>query len=251
MKTWLVSVFFLISSLLSAAGLPVPAGIDHRDFDALLGKYVDEQGLVDYKGWKASATDLKRLDAYLEQFAPEAGAKAEGGEHIASLANAYNAFTLRMILQNMPLNSIMDLEEPFKQKQHLISGKTWSLDEIEHTGIRPIIGWKVHSMVVCAAVSCPPLAQNAFQADSWEEVMEERHRVWFAREDLNQFDEKNKELRLSKLFEWYAGDYEGDHRVEALLKKYGPESARKTLKKRKVSISYLDYDWSLNIQKAN
>src|SRR5213595_2663849 len=80
----------------------VRAGINHDEFDQLLKKYVNEQGLVNYAAWKQNAADISALDHYLDQFAAKIDTLAPGNEKAASLTNAYNAFALRWILANYP-----------------------------------------------------------------------------------------------------------------------------------------------------
>src|SRR5260370_30322558 len=104
-------ILLLVSALLIAFGaaaraqgnqsgknVDVPAGIDHSEYDRLLKKYVNEQGLVDYAGWKQNEADVSALDDYLKQFSGKIDNPAQGEEKAAALANAYNAFTVRWVL---------------------------------------------------------------------------------------------------------------------------------------------------------
>jgi len=98
----------------------VHTGIRHEAFDRLLKKYVNEQGLVNYGGWKQNSGDIAALDDYLKQFAPRAEPAASGGESEAALVNAYNAFVLQWILANYPTESIWSLKDSFKAKRHQV-----------------------------------------------------------------------------------------------------------------------------------
>src|SRR5438034_7733433 len=150
----------------------VRSGIDHDDFDRLLKKYVNEQGLVNYGAWKQNAADLSALDEYLHQFAAKAdppshgsgaaGNAAQGNEKAASLVNAYNGFVLHWILSNYPTESIWQLKDSFSGKRNEIGGRKVSLDDIEHGTLRPLIGYRAHAALVCAARSCPPLQRSAY-----------------------------------------------------------------------------------------
>lgn len=233
-----------------AFSLPdVPAEIDHDPLDALLQKYVDGRGLVDYGRWKNNSEDLDTLRRYLAQFAPRPETPARGDDKIASLINAYNAFTIGFILENYPTESIRLLDDPFEGKRHRIGGELVSVDDIEHGMLRPMIGWKVHAVVVCAARSCPPLLNRAYRAESWETQMEERYRTWLSREDLNAFDTGRfrSAVRISRIFNWYSEDYTGEHTIEAVLRRYGPEKYQEFLAGN-FSISYQSYHWGLNDQ---
>ncbi|MCC5843210.1 MAG: DUF547 domain-containing protein [Verrucomicrobia bacterium] len=245
----LLSVF-LVLTLSARAQLPdVPAHIDHAPFDALLRRYVDEQGRVDYKRWKATPEDVESLKTYLAAFAPVPETAAEGDDLTASLINAYNAFTIELILDNYPVQSIRLLDNPFDGKRHTVGGQTISVDDIEHRMLRPLIGWKVHAVVVCAARSCPPLLNRAYTADTWEQHMEERYRAWLAREDLNQFQPargRNGTVEISRIFRWYSGDYIDDHSVENILARFAPAAYRDWLAEGRFRIRYQAYDWGLN-----
>ncbi len=140
----------------------VPSGINHYDYDRLLKKYVNEQGLVSYGAWKQSAADVSALDDYLKQFALKPDTPAQGNEKAAALVNAYNAFMLHWILSNYPTESVWQLKDSFSGKRNEIGGHKVSLDDIEHEALRPLIGYRAHSVLVCAARSCPPLKRFAY-----------------------------------------------------------------------------------------
>ncbi|HKK17753.1 MAG TPA: hypothetical protein VJ952_03645 [Opitutales bacterium] len=93
--------------------------------------YVDDRGLVDYRSWKESQADLDKLRSYLDQFAPADSEAATGDERIASLINAYNAFTIDFILKNYPTKSIRLLDDEFKGKRYRIKYKDyhWGLND--------------------------------------------------------------------------------------------------------------------------
>ncbi|HKK17335.1 MAG TPA: hypothetical protein VJ952_01530 [Opitutales bacterium] len=121
---------FLIADL-GAQLVEPPRGIDHQPWHELVQRYVDNRGLVDYQNWKESQADLKKLRSYLEQFASADAESATGDERIASLINAYNAFTIDFILQNYPTKSIRLLDDEFKGKRYRIKHKDyhWGLND--------------------------------------------------------------------------------------------------------------------------
>lgn len=246
-------VLIILTAVLSVrAQLPdVPAHIDHDPLDQLLQRYVDDRGRVDYKTWKETPEDLQALRTYLDRFSPVPEIAAEGDDRIASLINAYNAFTLAFILEHYPVQSIRLLDDPFDGKRNRIGGQDISVDDIEHNMLRPLIGWKVHAVVVCAARSCPPLLNRAYTAETWKAQMEERYRTWLAREDLNQFQPdqgRNGTVEISMIFKWYSEDYRDDHSVEKVLARFAPAKYRDWLNRGRFRIRYADYDWGLNDQ---
>ncbi len=254
MNTSLSVLFFLgFFSFLAGAPVAVPLGIDHSDWSRLLQKYVDEDGLVDYAGWAASDEDQERIRQYLAQFAPTPGPGAEPtlDYRVAALANAYNAFTIKWILVHFPVESIRQTKRPWKDERHLVGGRLVSLDEIEHDTLRPLIGWKVHSMVVCAARSCPPLQRKAFRPAFWEEQMQEAYRIWLARPDLNRWDANDQTLFLSRIFSWYADDFSGPDSLTRVLRRFAPPSYQNQLDNPNPKLRYLKYHWGLNAQSAH
>src|SRR5260370_31973148 len=111
-KRWIllfIAGFFflrLTARALTSENVDVRSGISHDEFDHLLKKYVNEQGLVNYGTWKQNAADLSALDNYLKQFADKIDTPVQGNEKAAALANAYNAFVLQWILKNYRTESI-------------------------------------------------------------------------------------------------------------------------------------------------
>ena len=233
----------------AAAGAPtlrVPAGIPTSGWDELLRRHVDDRGLVDYAGWRAAPDDLVALDKFIAAYARSDGAAATGAEEVAALINAYNAFTIRWILQNYPTESIRELDGSWSKARWNIGGRTVSLDEIENKNLRPLYGWKVHATIVCAARSCPPLQAEAYTVANLEALTARAHRAWLAREDLNQFDEAAGVARVSAIFKWFKPDFTGDGELAAVLEKFAPARHRRFLARREYQTEYLDYHWGLN-----
>ena len=226
-----------------------PSGIDHGAFDRLLKKHVDEKGLVNYAAWKSSKEDMDALDGYLKQFAPKADKPAEGMEKAASLTNAYNAIAIRSVLQSYPLESIHEKEKPFESKDWMMGGAKVSLNDIENGTLRPQLKYRAHSVLVCAARSCPPLQRTAYKADSFEEQSDKAYKVWLAREDLNQFNPEQNEAKISEVFKWFKTDFEKSLTVPKVIDQYGPPPAQKLVAGGKqFETSYLTYNWGLNDQ---
>jgi hypothetical protein len=238
----------LFSPLGAAPTINVPAGIDAKPWDALLKKYVNERGMVAYEKWKNDRADMKALDAFLDRYAPAPTQPARSAEEIAALINAYNAFTIRWILQNYPTESIRALDDSFGGARWKMGGRTVSLDEIEHKNLRPLIGWKVHATIVCAARSCPPLQREAFTAENLDARIEQSNRAWLGREDLNRFEPAANRATISPIFKWFKGDFYGDGERPKVLARYAPERYRTFLERGDFKIKYSNYNWGLNDQ---
>ena len=249
----LVAIFGLIFVATTAPAqhgenVDVRSGINHNDYDRLLKKYVNGQGLVNYGAWKQNAADLSALDEYLSQFATKTDTPAQGNEKAASLVNAYNAFVLRWILSNYPTESIWQLKDSFTGKHNEIGGRKVSLDDIEHGTLRPLIGFRAHAVLVCAARSCPPLQRFGYTADKFEEQNDRAYRAWLVREDLNRVLPNEKKVEISSIFKWFKQDFDKAGGVPKILGLYAPQSVREFVASGKYEIKYLPYNWGLNDQ---
>lgn len=238
----LVAAFLLLGSGVGGA-LEVRAGLDHSEWTRLLHKYVDDRGLVDYGAWKRSP-DREALRSYLAALGAGPRPAAEGNAKAASLINAYNALTIAWVMDNYPMPSIRSLSGSFATRRHRVGGETVSLDDLEHRTLRPLVGYRVHAALVCAARSCPPLAREAYVAERLDAQLDTAMRRWLAREDLNRVDPITGEAHLSSIFKWFAEDFESVGGPLAVLRRYGPPRA--DLEASHLSVRYLPYDWTLN-----
>jgi hypothetical protein len=71
-------------------------------------------------------------------------------------------------------------------------------------------------------------------------VLDENMKRFVTDASRNQIDDGKRELRLSKIFDWFADDFGGKDALPAYLARY----AGKDLAGYRVS--YLEYDWKLN-----
>lgn len=225
------------------------ANLDHSAWDGLLKKYVDERGLVDYGGLKNNAADLAILDGYLADFAKVPKKAAKGDDYAAAATNAYNAFAIRDMITAYPTKSIMKENNAFTKKTHLIAGKMVSLDEIEKKNVLPVIGWKGHGIVVCCAMSCPPLQRFAYTGKDLDEQVDIAFTAWMGRSDLNQYFPDKNAVKISKIYDWYKDDFQEGPGTRKILATYAPEKDKAFLSGTDYKIGFLKYNWDLNDQK--
>lgn len=231
-------ILFLATVLpLITMAKPEKAGPDYSIWNKLLEKHVSSKGQVDYKGFKE---DAAQLDIYLEELAQNPVQSDWPRAHkMAYWINAYNAFTVKLIVDNYPVKSIRNLNEgnPWDVKWIKLGNKTYSLNNIEHDILRPQFNdARIHFAVNCAAKSCPPLANQAFTANNLEELLNKQTRQFINNGTYNNLS--TNEVRISKIFEWYKGDF-GD--IQAYLNKYADKKINE-----KAKVSYQEYDWALN-----
>lgn len=223
--------------------------IDHELFNQVLQKYVSSEGWVDYKGL---SQDRRTFDQYLELLKNNHPNKKNwsSDERLAYWINAYNAFTLQLILDHYPVESIKDIKNgiPFVNtvwdiKFINIEGQEYDLNNIEHGIIRKQFDEpRIHFAVNCASYSCPKLSNRAYRADVLERQLDEATRSFIndGRRNILAPDM----LQLSKIFSWYRSDFNHDDQsVVKFIRKYSDIEISED-----VQIEYLDYNWSLNGQ---
>jgi hypothetical protein len=229
-----------------------PAAFDHSDYEKLLAEHVDAAaGRVDYAGLKA---DRKKLDAYLERIA-EVDLETLGRDaKLALLINAYNAYTLQLILEHYPgIESIKDLKSPWKTDKYVVGGHKLSLDDIEHGLIRALYkDSRIHFAVNCASIGCPPLQSFAYTGPKIDEQLDLAARRTLQNKRYVRIE--GDELHLTKLLNWYHGDFTGadftphSKTLAAYVARFGADEVRRFVKKHdgEPSVEFMDYDWALN-----
>ncbi len=221
--------------------------VDHSQLNTLLQTYVNDDGWVDYEGLQK---DEAKLDEYLEQIARAPFADLGRNEKLALLINAYNASTLKLVIENLPIESNRDIPESqrWDAVRWKVGGQTWSLNQIEHEQIRPNFAEpRIHFALVCAAIGCPPLRNTAYQGERIDEQLQQqteyvhRHATWF------EFERDEPRLRLTRLYDWYRGDFEqAEGSVTNFAAKYSSELREAMEAEQSPTLDWLPYDWRLN-----
>lgn len=237
-------VFFLFLILVFPACIPCAAAdLDHSTWDRLLKTHVTPESMVDYVALQAQARE--DLNEYLLSLAPRWPTDMSEAARKAALINAYNAFAVRWIIRNYPLESIWKTEDPFLARRHGIDGEELSLDEIEGR-LREMDDPRIHAAVVCAARSCPPLRREAYVAERVNEQLDDNTWRWLSDSKLNEFNPDSRVARVSAILQWYADDFGGEDGVRQFLARYAPPPVRKWISDPDVEIEYQTYDWGLN-----
>ena len=241
MSFYMVSASFGLQSFASTE-----AAVDNSIYGELLKKYVSD-GKVDYAGFKSEEAKLDRYLKILENVDPD---KLSHDEQFAFYANAYNAWTIKLILSGYPgVTSIKDLgsliKSPWKKKIVRIDGEVISLDHVEHEILRPRYkDPRVHFAINCAAKSCPPLQPEPFSGEILDQQLNNSTRSFI--NDQNSYRLKDNELYVSRIFKWFSEDFNDD--AFGFFLKYATKDLKKKLetKSDRISVKYLQYDWSLN-----
>lgn len=230
MKKLLLLTFTLIIGFANAQQF------DHSTWNAVLNKYVSTKGDVNYKAIKSNST---KLNAYLEQLTNAKPSKTWSKEEtLAFYINAYNAFTVKLIIDNYPTKSIKDIKKPWDEKFISIDGKKLSLNNIEHDILRKLDEPRIHFAINCASISCPKLLNQAFTPNNLEAQLEQVTKA-FINSSENTITEKK--IEISKLFSWFKSDFTTHGTIVDYFNKYSDITIHK-----KAKIKFKDYNWNLN-----
>lgn len=218
---------------------------DHSVFDKLLKENVNDKGLVDYQAFKKN----KLFDDYIDKISTADLSKIEKPEKLAFLINAYNALTIKNVLDNFPIDSPIKVEGFFKGEKFIVAGMELTLDEIEYNHILPIDKVLPHFGLVCAAVSCPKLIRKAYNGQSVFTMLEENAKAFLNDNNKNRLDRESKTLYLSEIFKWFRKGFE--EKYGSLLettKNFINSDDKNFLENNEVEIKFINYDWQLNSQ---
>jgi hypothetical protein len=253
--TVFISAFFLLLSSCQA-GVPADARQgqtppSHTEWNSLLKKHVASNGNVDYKGFKK---DIDQLNAYLKTLQagvpdPKTWSKQE---QLAYWINAYNAFTVKLIVDNYPVKSIKDLNSAiaiptinsiWDDKFFTLGGKKFSLNMIEHDILRKDFNEpRIHFAINCASVSCPVLLNEAFTASKLEKQLEKQTREFINDPTKNSISANN--VKVSSIFDWFGSDFKNNGSIIDFLNRYSKTKINPNAK-----LNFLKYNWDLNEQK--
>ena len=260
----------IISIALGAVLMPATAvfgqTFDHNytAWEALLKKHVrwlpdNKQSRANYKGFAADRAELKQVLDSLSAVSQAQFNAFSKEQQMAFLVNAYNAFTVEIILTKYPdIKSIKELGSfnrgPWKNEFFTLLGAKHHLDWIEHEQLRPKYAEpRIHVAVNCASIGCPALYPEAFTAPKMEAMLEDGMRRFLGDRTRNRYE--NGKIQASNIFKWFKEDFEKGHKgfakLEDVFAKYAdlltPDAAAQAqIKAKSVSVSHLDYDWSIN-----
>ena len=210
--------------------------------------------------------DPAKLNAYLRQLQAVTPAELKGWkkeERFAFWINVYNAYTIKKVVDNYPLDSIRDLSGAFGLKSvfdnefiamqaHHPDGKNdkLSLNDVEHEILRVRFkDARLHAAINCASFSCPPLRGEAFVASKLDKQLEEQMRAFVVDKKRNRFNRDKGRAEISEIFKWFKEDFERDaESIRGYLIRFAPEADAEFL--RTAKLKYIDYDWDLNDVKS-
>lgn len=228
-----ILLFLLLNSLNSFS-----QSFDYKDYNSFLSKYVSNDGNVNYAKIKKNNSQLDVVIAQFEKNQPSE--KWLDYEKMAYYINVYNAYTIKVVIDNYPTKSIKDIKNAWTKKI-VPSGKSKiSLSFIENKILRKMDDPRTHFAINCASFSCPILSNKAYIPKTLDKQLDKAAKIFV--KDKSKNDITADEIKISKIFNWYSSDFKSsDKNIVNYINKYSKTKINAAAK-----ISYLDYDWSLN-----
>jgi len=212
--------------------------VNYDLWEVLLKKNVSATGTVNYEGFRK---DSDKFNDFLRQLSRvKITTTWTKTEKMAYWINVYNAYTIKLIVNNFPVASIKEIDGPWKKKFFTVDGKVMSLGEVEHQILRGFGDPRIHFAINCASASCPRLIQVPYRASNLERLLERQTKEFINDPFYNTIT--NYSVNVSKLFDWYKKDFKEDSgSVVNFINKYsdvniGPQKNK----------GYKTYDWSIN-----
>ncbi|MEN0061906.1 MAG: DUF547 domain-containing protein [Myxococcota bacterium] len=242
----------ILLSTLAIAGA-APFDHDHKALTHFLEGAVSSKG-VDYR---VLASRKAQLERYLDTVAAVDASGFTKHQRLALYVNAYNGYTLKLMLDEGPPKSITDLDggKVWDTRQYVVAGEKLTLNQMEHGKARKLTDGRVHAVVNCASKGCPPLPPQALSANRVEDQLNAAARTW-AR--TNAFSWSGNTVRLSSIFDWYGEDFASADRGDLagvdgkpedalwFLSRYVDPSTKDRLLSGSIQTDWQVYDWSLN-----
>lgn len=221
--------------------ITISSTAQNKNWKNTLNTYVTKSGAVNYKLLHNKPAEL---NAYVKMLAETDMKGMSANAKKAHWMNAYNAYTLKVVLDHYPLKSITDIKIDGKTAWDLpiakVAGKTYTLNQIEHEILRKeFIDYRIHAGINCASFSCPVLLNQPFTEQNVNQLLEVAFKGFVNDPQRNKIS--TNKLELSSLFDWFKEDFQKDGGVVAVVKKYADTKIAA-----KPTVSYLDYNWSLN-----
>jgi hypothetical protein len=271
----LIASCFLCPDTLSAES--EKQGFDYSDFAEALKINVDDVGMVNYKKLKSEPEKLLAFITELRNLDRKDFDKWSDNEKMAFWLNAYNALTLKAIIDNYPIkssffrsriypkNSIRQISGVWDKINFKVMGQNLTLGHIEHKILRvKFDNPGIHIAMVCVAIGCPPLRNEPYTGEKLQEQLDDQTRRFLANFDKFKIKRTDNRIYLSPIFKWFASDFIkkyspqkgiGRHNKEKsavlnFIASYLDNSQKDYVLAGKFRIKYLKYDWSLNEQQT-
>jgi hypothetical protein len=210
----------------------------------ILRTYTTADGGFRYAALHAHAEHRALLDTYVHAIGTADPSRWTRDEQLAFYLDAYNALTVHAVIARWPLRSVMDVPGFFDRVEHRVAGRAMTLNHLENEVIRARFSEpRIHFAVNCASASCPPLHREPFTGQRDLDATLDRLTRAFVRRSTRVSDDT---VRVSKLFEWFAGDFASRGGVRAFVASYLDDQAAARVRDEARTIAHSTYDWAVN-----
>ncbi len=234
----------LVNKFHNRPGGPV---FSNQEFNTVVSTYVHPGGWVNYVGLAAHP---QKLNAYIASLANAPFAQLGRNQKLALLINAYNACTLRLILDYYPsIKSIMDIpsDQRWAAMRWNIGGKRYSLESVELMLRTDFADPRIHFAIVCASIGCPPLLNEAYEGNTVEAQLQSQAEYVNNNARWLRFSKSGKTVHLTKLYDWYGGDFtQAAGSVLKFAARYNKQLAADIAADKPPQIVFKSYNWNLN-----
>jgi hypothetical protein len=241
----------------------------------ILGTYVNNEGLVDYKTLRRKRIELISVLTEFASLDPNSYARWSKADKLAFWINAYNMCTLKGVVDNYPIqpsrfkiffyppNSVMQISQFWEKADYTIMGENYSLHEIENK----IIRGQFNEPRVCVALSyaslgCAPLRREPYYGRDLDKQLDDQARIFLATDRGMKIDRDARVVYLAAVFQWYENEFflkyppinafgDQDATVGAILTYISGQISKKDsdwLLRKMFTVTYLKYNWVLNEQ---
>lgn len=209
----------------------------------VLETFVTDDGGFRYAALRANDVATAKLDAYLGYVAGIDTDALSRDARLALLINAYNAYTVKSVLELWPVESVLSEDGFFDGRTHLVAGAAMTLNQLENDHIRARFEEpRIHFLVNCASTGCPPLADVPVTADNLETLLESHARSYVRAS----FSRGEGSFSTSQIFDWFAGDFEASGGVREFIARYLDADDAEFVRDPANEMRHTEYDWSLN-----
>jgi len=250
----------------------------YATYNSLLKRYVIN-ARVNYEGFINSRAEFETFLRALGSVDEDVFESWTEEQRLAFWINAYNAFTIKAIIDHYPIkrsftlvgifyapsDSILQIKGVWTKLQFRALGNMVTLGEIEHETLRKKFNEpRIHMAINCASISCPDLRNEAYTPEKLEEQLADASTNFVNNPDKGVYvNEQSGKVKLSKIFKWFGDDFINNYGSKKLFNNYSlkenavlnftseyieSEEVKEYLMNNKLKIGYLGYDWHLNEQ---
>jgi hypothetical protein len=220
-----MAIVALVMMVCFGSGQELPVSISaepfsHEEWTAVLGKFVDDEGLVNYVGLSGNSDGFSRYVQAVGKISPAVAPELfpTEEERLAYYLNAYNALVFEGVLRRGPeeesvWSGLVSGLKFFGMMKVKVGGEKMSLKTLEDQYIREQFqDPRIHAALNCASIGCPRLRRTAFESGTLHEDLDSAMQEFVSAELHVEIDRDRKTVLLSKIFDWFEDDFLDDEK---------------------------------------